>query len=176
LSLDQAERFVVVAVAEVVGGWHEGSLKTGMSRWGSGAKPQAAQLTVAGWAFLPAKGRTAPRSSCGRGITCTPMTSPTRPAAAAPASTAALTAATSPTTIAVTRPLPIFCQPIRVTFADFNMASLASINATRPLVSTMPRASMGVAPAIRVLLFLGKYAIWVLVLASPGVATPGLCG
>ena len=55
---------------------------------------------------------------------------------------AALTAATSPTTSAVTRPLPIFCQPIRVTFADFSMASHASINATRPLVSIMPRASM----------------------------------
>src|SRR5438067_475939 len=71
-----------------------------------------------------------------------PTTSPTRPAAAAPASMAALTAATSPTTRAVTMPLPIFCQPISVTLADFSIASLASISGTRPLVSIMPRASM----------------------------------
>src|SRR5215831_5814416 len=80
-------------------------------------------------------------SSCGRGSTCTLTTSPTRPAAAAPASTAAFTAATSPTTNAVTRPLPIFCQPTSVTLADLSMASLASINAVRPFVSIMPRAS-----------------------------------
>ena len=71
-----------------------------------------------------------------------PTTSPTRLAAAEPASMAALTAATSPTIIAVTRPLPIFCQPISVTFAAFNIASLASTSAVRPLVSIMPRASM----------------------------------
>src|SRR5262245_48290231 len=75
-------------------------------------------------------------------MTWTPTTSPTRPAAAAPASTAALTAATSPTTSAVTMPLPIFCQPISVTFAAFSIASLASTSGTRPLVSIMPRASM----------------------------------
>src|SRR5205823_4775991 len=74
-------------------------------------------------------------------MTWTPTTSPMRPAAAAPASTAALTAATSPTTNAVTRPLPIFCQPMRVTLAALTIASLASISATRPLVSIMPRAS-----------------------------------
>src|SRR3989440_12459197 len=45
---------------------------------------------------------------CGRGITCTLTNSPTRRAAAAPASVAALTAATSPRTIAVTKPAPIF--------------------------------------------------------------------
>src|SRR5436853_676909 len=45
---------------------------------------------------------------CGRGITCTLTSSPTRRAAAAPASVAALTAATSPRTIAVTNPAPIF--------------------------------------------------------------------
>src|SRR6185503_14229979 len=44
---------------------------------------------------------------CGRGITCTLTSSPTRRAAAAPASVAALTAATSPRTIAVTNPAPI---------------------------------------------------------------------
>src|SRR5947209_2766991 len=84
----------------------------------------------------------APRSSCGRGMTCTPTTSPMRPAAAAPASTAAFTAATSPTTSAVTSPLPIFCQPSICTFAAFSMASLASIRATRPLVSIIPSASI----------------------------------
>ena len=40
--------------------------------------------------------------ACGRGITCTETSSPTRRAAAAPASVAALTAATSPSTMAVT--------------------------------------------------------------------------
>src|SRR5687767_8410263 len=45
---------------------------------------------------------------CGRGITCTLTSSPTRRAAAAPASVAAFTAATSPRTIAVTNPAPIF--------------------------------------------------------------------
>src|SRR5688572_22003970 len=45
---------------------------------------------------------------CGRGITCTLTSSPTRRAAAAPASVAAFTAATSPRTMAVTKPAPIF--------------------------------------------------------------------
>src|SRR5438128_7335527 len=45
---------------------------------------------------------------CGRGITCTLTNSPTRRAAAAPASVAAFTAATSPRTMAVTNPAPIF--------------------------------------------------------------------
>src|SRR5690606_27069630 len=49
-------------------------------------------------------GTVLPRASWGFAITCTAATSPTRPAAAAPASVAALTAATSPRTIAVTRP------------------------------------------------------------------------
>src|SRR5262245_36707503 len=83
-----------------------------------------------------------PMSSCGLGMTWTPTTSPTRPAAAAPASTAALTAATSPTTNAVTRPLPIFCQPTNVTLAALSIASLASMSETRPLVSIMPSASI----------------------------------
>src|SRR5262249_38393300 len=86
-------------------------------------------------------GSTTPRSSCGRGMPCTPTTSPTRAAAAAPASMAALTAATSPTTSAVTMPLPIFCQPISVTFADFSIASAASTRGTSPFVSIMPNAS-----------------------------------
>src|SRR5262249_54154973 len=50
--------------------------------------------------------------------------------------------ATSPTTIAVTMPLPIFVQPISVTLADLSIASLASTSAVRPLVSIRPRASM----------------------------------
>src|SRR5262245_7874970 len=47
-------------------------------------------------------GRTSSRFECGLGMTCTLRSSPTRRAAAAPASVAALTAATSPRTIAVT--------------------------------------------------------------------------
>src|SRR5512142_1354557 len=74
-------------------------------------------------------------------MTCTETSSPTRRAAAAPASVAALTAATSPRTIAVTYPAPIFSQPTSVTLAAFTMASAASIMATRPLVSTIPNAS-----------------------------------
>src|SRR5437773_7260950 len=76
------------------------------------------------------------------------MSSPTRRAAAAPASVAALTAATSPRTIAVTYPEPIFSQPTRLTFAAFTIASAASIIATRPRVSIIPRASpIGLSPS-----------------------------
>src|SRR6188472_4544026 len=78
---------------------------------------------------------------CGRGITCTDTSSPTRRAAAAPASVAAFTAATSPRTMAVTYPEPIFSHPTRLTFAAFTIASEASIIATRPRVSIIPRAS-----------------------------------
>src|SRR5207249_2595692 len=53
------------------------------------------------FAALP-MGSTSSRLACGRGITCTETSSPTRRAAAAPASVAALTAATSPRTRAVT--------------------------------------------------------------------------
>src|SRR5579864_6785033 len=74
-------------------------------------------------------------------MTWTDTSSPTRRAAAAPASVAALTAATSPRTIAVTYPAPIFSQPTSVTFAALTMASAASIIATRPLVSIIPNAS-----------------------------------
>src|SRR5208282_6430774 len=51
-----------------------------------------------GW---PPLGRIFSTSSCGRGITWTATSSPTRRAAAAPASVAALTAPTSPRTITV---------------------------------------------------------------------------
>src|SRR5207237_384874 len=47
-------------------------------------------------------------SACGRGMTWVATTSPTRRAAAAPASTAAFTAPTSPRTMAVTSPASIF--------------------------------------------------------------------
>ena len=47
-------------------------------------------------------GSVSSRLACGRGMTCTDTSSPTRRAAAAPASVAAFTAATSPRTIAVT--------------------------------------------------------------------------
>ena len=87
-------------------------------------------------------GKTMGRSSCGRGITCTLTTSPSRPAAVAPASVATFTAATSPVTKAVTMPLPTLSQPRKVTLAAFIIASLASIRVTKPLVSIMPSASI----------------------------------
>src|ERR1700730_13001650 len=74
-------------------------------------------------------------------MTCTATNSPTRRAAAAPASVAAFTAATSPRTMAVTYPEPIFSQPTSVTLAALTIASEASIIATRPRVSIMPSAS-----------------------------------
>src|SRR4029453_3293086 len=86
-------------------------------------------------------GSASSRLACGRGITCTDTSSPTRRAAAAPASVAAFTAATSPRTMAVTYPAPIFSQPTSVTLAALTMASHASIMATSPFVSTIPSAS-----------------------------------
>src|SRR5436305_11378373 len=76
-------------------------------------------------------------------MTCTPTSSPTRRAAAAPASVAAFTEPTSPRTMAVTRPASTFCQPTNTTLAVFTMASAASIMPTRPRVSTRPSASPG---------------------------------
>src|SRR5438067_1421601 len=83
-------------------------------------------------------------SECGRGITCVLRTSPTLRPAAAPASTAAFTAPTSPRTIAVTNPASIFSQPTSVTFADFTAASAASIIATKPRHSIIPKASRSI--------------------------------
>src|SRR5262245_11389439 len=80
-------------------------------------------------------------SPCGRGITCTETSSPTRRAAEAPASVAALTAATSPRTITVTYPAPMYSLPTSTTFAALTIASAASIDPTSPLVSTIPSAS-----------------------------------
>src|SRR5262249_741017 len=67
-------------------------------------------------------GSASSRLACGRGITWTDTSSPTRRAAAAPASVAAFTAATSPRTMAVTYPAPIFSQPTSVTFAALTIA------------------------------------------------------
>src|SRR5207237_8708849 len=93
------------------------------------------------FAFALPIGSTSSRFAWGRGMTCTETSSPTRRAAAAPASVAAFTAATSPRTIAVTYPSPIFSQPTSVTLAALTIASAASIIATSPLVSTIPSAS-----------------------------------
>ena len=62
---------------------------------------QQSHGVVIPFADLPI-GRTSSRLGCGRGITCTAINSPTRRAAAAPASVAARTAATSPRTRTVT--------------------------------------------------------------------------
>ena len=78
---------------------------------------------------------------CGLGITWTEMSSPTRRAAAAPASVAAFTAPTSPRTITVTYPAPMYSLPTSTTLAALTMASAASIEPIRPLVSTIPNAS-----------------------------------
>src|SRR3954453_20352049 len=76
-------------------------------------------------------------------MTCTPTSSPTRRAAAAPASVAALTEPTSPRTMAVTSPASTFCHPTKTTFAALTIASAASIIPIRPRVSTRPSASPG---------------------------------
>src|SRR5437899_1536418 len=75
-------------------------------------------------------------------MTCTATSSPTRRAAAAPASVAALTAPTSPRTITVTYPAPIYSLPIRTTLAALTIASAASMEPTNPLVSIIPKASL----------------------------------
>src|SRR6185503_17285362 len=92
-------------------------------------------------AFIYLIGKTFSRSSEGRGMTCTPISSPTRRAAAAPASVAALTEPTSPRINAVTSPASTFCQLTSVTLAVLSIASAASIMPIRPRVSIMPRAS-----------------------------------
>src|SRR5262245_6772390 len=83
-------------------------------------------------------------------MTCTPTSSPTRRAAAAPASVAAFTDATSPRTIAVTRPASTFCQPTNTTLAVLTMASVASTIPTKPRVSTSPSASPGLSLGLRI--------------------------
>src|SRR5688500_9558494 len=88
-----------------------------------------------------ALGRIRSTSACGLGMTWTDMSSPTRRAAAAPASVAALTAPTSPRTSTVTYPAPMYSLPTRTTFAAFTIASAASTEPMRPRVSTIPSAS-----------------------------------
>src|SRR5688500_776892 len=73
-------------------------------------------------------------------MTCAEMSWPTRPAAAAPASTAARTAATSPPNITVTSPASARSLPRKRTSAALRPASAASTAPTSPLVSTSPRA------------------------------------
>src|SRR5437660_2007177 len=85
---------------------------------------------------------------CGRGITCTLTSSPTRRAAAAPASVAAFTAPTSPRTITVTYPAPIYSLPINTTLAAFTIASAASMAPTKPFVSIIPNASSDMQPPL----------------------------
>src|SRR5690606_6356272 len=97
-------------------------------------------------------GRMVSTSPCGRGITCTDTSSPTRPAAAAPASVAALTAPTSPRTMTVTYAAPVCTLPFSVTLAALTMASAASMAPTGPRVSTIPRAiiwTSGIAVLLR---------------------------
>src|SRR3954447_3679851 len=74
-------------------------------------------------------------------MTCTDTSSPTRRAAAAPASVAALNAPTSPRTITVTNPAPMYSLPTRTTFAALTIASAASTEPINPRVSTIPSAS-----------------------------------
>src|SRR5262245_19478422 len=74
-------------------------------------------------------------------MTWTETSSPTRRAAAAPASVAAFTAPTSPRTITVTYPAPMYSLPARTTFAVLTIASAASMEPISPFVSTRPRAS-----------------------------------
>src|SRR5690349_24681443 len=66
--------------------------------------------------------------------------SPTRPAASAPASTAARTLPTSPRTIVVTKAPPIWIVLTTSTLAALHIASVASTRPTQPLVSIIPRA------------------------------------
>src|SRR5439155_20549668 len=110
---------------------------------GGGGRYPAVFLPLAGADGVG--GRIFSTSWCGRGITCTETSSPTRRAAAAPASVAAFTAPTSPRTCTVTYPAPMYSLPTRRTLAVLTMASAASMAPTRPLVSTMPSASMAIA-------------------------------
>src|ERR1700730_12196754 len=99
----------------------------------------------------PPPGKIFSTCSCGRGMTCTETSSPTRRAAAAPASVAAFTAPTSPRTITGTSPEPIYSLPMRTTLAALTIASAASIEPTRPLVSIIPSASLDIGSSTRVI-------------------------
>jgi hypothetical protein len=65
-------------------------------------------------------------SGCGRAMTCELISSPTRPAASAPASTAALTLPTSPLTMTVMKAPPIWSWLTSWTLAALAIASVAS--------------------------------------------------
>src|SRR4051812_4491060 len=73
-------------------------------------------------------------------MTWAAMSSPTRPAASAPASTAAFTLPTSPRTIVVTNAPPMPMVLTTSTLAALHIASVASTRPTQPLVSIMPSA------------------------------------
>src|SRR3954447_20141992 len=83
----------------------------------------------------------ASRSGCGRAMTCELISSPTLPAASAPASTAAFTEPTSPRTIVVTNAPPIWIVFTISTFAALVIASVASTSGVQPFVSIIPIAS-----------------------------------
>src|SRR5690349_4095739 len=111
-------------------------------------------------------------------MTWTLTSSPTRCAAALPASVAALTAPTSPATITVTRPPPMLCLPISSTFAALTIASAASIAPTNPFVSTRPNASP-LAIVVSPILYLYVYFCLLtraLGRCTGGVAVAGLLG
>src|SRR5207248_9196796 len=82
-------------------------------------------------------------SRSGRGMTWALTNSPLALAACEPASTAARTEPTSPRTKVATKAPPICTWPARVTLAALHIASVAEMVAIRPLVSIMPRASLG---------------------------------
>src|SRR5689334_11635707 len=104
------------------------------------------QLTTGNWQLgyraepPPPAPKPASRSGCGRAITCEATSSPTRPAASAPASTAAFTLPTSPRTMVVTNAPPIWIVFTTSTLAALVIASVASTSATQPLVSIIPSA------------------------------------
>src|SRR5262245_14564736 len=98
-------------------------------------------------------------------MTCTDTSSPTRRAAAAPASVAAFTAPTSPRTMTVTYPAPMYSFPISATLAAFTIASAASTDPMRPFVSMSPRASWDMR-------YLRLRSTWYLVLCAWSVLGP----
>src|SRR5262245_4347366 len=121
---------------------------------GAGERPgfrDGRQVFVGGWGRLrkchrgvpvpQGLGRIRSTSVCGLGMTWTEISSPTRLAAAAPASVAAFTAPTSPRTRTVTYPAPMYSLATRTTFAALTIASAASTEPIRPRVSTIPSAS-----------------------------------
>ena len=119
-------------------------------------------------------GRIFSTSLWGLGITCWATSSPRRLAAAAPASTAAFTAPTSPRTITVTSPEPIFSVPTRETSAALVIASAASMEAVRPLVSIIPNASCDIFSSLSAVFAAVYFLHFTLsALSSPELLSPG---